>query len=145
MKKPVTPYKSSQSSKKEQVTTMFNGISKQYDVLNRVISLGIDQSWRRKVVRMASENQPQRILDVATGTGDLAIALKATGANEIIGLDISPGMLEIGTEKVKALALDHQINMVWETVKNYLMKTTILMSSLLHLESVILKNSTKGE
>ena len=89
MKKPVTPYKSSQSSKKEQVTTMFNGISKQYDVLNRVISLGIDQSWRRKVVRMASENQPQRILDVATGTGDLAIALKATGANEIIGLDIS--------------------------------------------------------
>lgn len=112
MKKPVTPYKSSQSSKKEQVTTMFNGISKQYDVLNRVISLGIDQSWRRKVVCMASENQPQRILDVATGTGDLAIALKATGANEIIGLDISPGMLEIGTEKVKALALDHQINMV---------------------------------
>ena len=52
------------------------------------------------------------MLDVATGTGDLAIALKSTGAKEIIGLDISPGMLEIGTEKVKSLSLDHQIKMV---------------------------------
>ena len=112
MKKPVTPYKGSSSSKKEQVTNMFDGISKQYDVLNRVISLGIDQSWRRKVVRLASEHQPQRIIDVATGTGDLAIALKNTGAEEIIGLDISPGMLNIGAEKVKALSLDKQINMV---------------------------------
>ena len=112
MKKPVTPYKGSSSSKKEQVTNMFDGISKQYDVLNRVISLGIDQSWRRKVVRLASEHQPQRVIDVATGTGDLAIALKNTGAEEIIGLDISPGMLNIGAEKVKALSLDKQINMV---------------------------------
>jgi len=112
MKKMVTPYKGSGSTKKEQVTKMFDGISKQYDVLNRVISLGIDQSWRRKVVRLAGENKPQRIIDVATGTGDLAIALKATGAKEIIGLDISPGMLSIGAEKVKKLALDQQINMV---------------------------------
>ena len=71
----VTPYKGSESSKKEQVTKMFDGISKQYDLLNRVISLGIDQSWRRKVVRLAGENKPQRIIDIATGTGDLAIAL----------------------------------------------------------------------
>ena len=91
---------------------MFDGISKQYDLLNRVISLGIDQSWRRKVVRLASANKPQRVLDVATGTGDLAIALKNTGAQEIIGLDISPGMLNVGSEKVKALSLDNQINMV---------------------------------
>ena len=112
MKKIVTPYKGSGSTKKEQVTKMFDGISKQYDVLNRVISLGIDQSWRRKVVRLAGENKPQRIIDVATGTGDLAIALKATGAKEIIGLDISPGMLSIGAEKVKKLVLDQQINMV---------------------------------
>jgi len=87
MKKMVTPYKGSGSTKKEQVTKMFDGISKQYD-------------------------KPQRIIDVATGTGDLAIALKATGAKEIIGLDISPGMLSIGAEKVKKLALDQQINMV---------------------------------
>ena len=88
MKKMVTPYKGSQSSKKEQVTKMFDGISKQYDLLNRVISLGIDQSWRRKVVRLAGESKPQRIIDIATGTGDLAIALKTTAAEEIIGLDI---------------------------------------------------------
>ncbi|MEL0226666.1 MAG: class I SAM-dependent methyltransferase, partial [Flavobacteriaceae bacterium] len=112
MKKMVTPYKGSESSKKEQVTKMFDGISKQYDLLNRVISLGIDQSWRRKVVRLAGENKPQRIIDIATGTGDLAIALKTTAAEEIIGLDISPGMLSVGTEKVKKLALDKQISMV---------------------------------
>ena len=112
MKKPVTPYKDSSTSKKEQVTTMFDGIAKQYDVLNRVISLGIDQSWRRKVVRMATQLKPKRIIDVATGTGDLAIALKSTGAGEIIGLDISPGMLEIGTKKVHSLSLDDQIQMV---------------------------------
>ena len=112
MKKAVTPYKGSSSSKKEQVKSMFDGISKQYDLLNRVISLGIDQSWRRKVVRLASEQKPQRVIDVATGTGDLAIALKNTGAEEIIGLDISPGMLNIGEEKVKGLSLDKQINMV---------------------------------
>lgn len=112
MKKPVTPYKDSSTSKKEQVTTMFDGIAKQYDVLNRVISLGIDQSWRRKVVRMATQLKPKRIIDVATGTGDLAIALKSTGAGEIIGLDISPGMLEIGTKKVHSLSLNDQIQMV---------------------------------
>lgn len=112
MKKPVTPYKDSSTSKKEQVTTMFDGIAKQYDVLNRVISLGIDQSWRRKVVRMATQLKPKRIIDVATGTGDLAIALKSTGAGEIVGLDISPGMLEIGTKKVHSLSLNDQIQMV---------------------------------
>ena len=112
MKKPITPYKDSSTSKKEQVTTMFDGIAKQYDVLNRVISLGIDQSWRRKVVRMATQLKPKRIIDVATGTGDLAIALKSTGAGEIVGLDISPGMLEIGTKKVHSLSLDDQIQMV---------------------------------
>lgn len=106
------PYKESKSTKKEQVTEMFNGISKNYDILNRIISLGIDQSWRKKVVRLAKLEKPQRVLDVATGTGDLAIALKSTGAKEIIGLDISPGMLEIGAEKIKSLSLDHQIKMV---------------------------------
>ena len=112
MKKPVKPYKESKSTKKEQVTEMFNGISRNYDILNRVISLGIDQSWRKKVVRLAKLENPQRVLDVATGTGDLAIALKSTGAKEIIGLDISPGMLRIGIEKVKSLSLDHQIKMI---------------------------------
>ncbi|MDB2702583.1 bifunctional demethylmenaquinone methyltransferase/2-methoxy-6-polyprenyl-1,4-benzoquinol methylase UbiE [Flavobacteriaceae bacterium] len=112
MKKTVTPYKDPSSSKKEQVTQMFDEISNKYDTLNRVISLGIDQSWRRKVVKIASETAPQRILDIATGTGDLAIALKKTNATQIIGLDISPGMLAIGKDKVKALSLDKTITMV---------------------------------
>ena len=112
MKKTVTPYKDPSSSKKEQVTQMFDEISNKYDTLNRVISLGIDQSWRRKVVIIASETAPQRVLDIATGTGDLAIALKKTNATQIIGLDISPGMLAIGKDKVKALSLDKTITMV---------------------------------
>ena len=112
MKKTVTPYKDASSSKKQQVTQMFDDISNQYDVLNRVISLGIDQSWRRKVVKIAEKQAPKRILDIATGTGDLAIALKKTKAEEIIGLDISPGMLAVGKDKVKALKLDTTIAMV---------------------------------
>ena len=91
---------------------MFDGISTQYDRLNRVISLGIDQSWRRKVVRLGTEIQPQRVLDIATGTGDLAIALTKTKAKEIIGLDISPGMLAIGQEKVTQQQLENTIEMV---------------------------------
>lgn len=112
MKKQITPYNDGQQSKKEQVTLMFDGISSQYDKLNRVISLGIDQSWRRKVVNLAAQGQPQRILDIATGTGDLAIALTQTKANEIIGLDISPGMLDIGKQKVEEKQLDKTITMV---------------------------------
>lgn len=112
MKKTVTPYKDASSSKKQQVTQMFDDISNQYDVLNRIISLGIDQSWRRKVVKIAAKQAPKRILDIATGTGDLAIALKKTNAKEIIGLDISPGMLAVGKDKVKALKLDTTIAMV---------------------------------
>ena len=81
---------------------MFDGISKQYDFLNRVISLGIDIKWRKRVVAMMKKDQPQRLMDIATGTGDLALALTDTGASEIIGLDISPGMLEVGKQKVNA-------------------------------------------
>lgn len=112
MKKAVTPYKDNSSSKKEQVTQMFDSVSPQYDALNRVISLGIDQSWRRKVVRWAAEVAPQKILDIATGTGDLAIALHSTKAKKIVGLDISPGMLSIGKEKVEHKGLDSTIEMV---------------------------------
>ena len=112
MKKTITPYKDQSDSKKQQVTNMFDGISKDYDLLNRVISLGIDQSWRKKVVNLVKEKKPKRILDIATGTGDLAIALKSTNAEEIVGLDISPGMLSIGEKKVRDLKLNTVISMV---------------------------------
>ena len=93
MPEKITPYKDKTRSKKEQVEEMFDTISGSYDGLNRVISFGIDIKWRKKVVKLVSKNNPDKILDVATGTGDLAINLSKTGASEIIGLDISAGML----------------------------------------------------
>ncbi|MEM1257111.1 MAG: bifunctional demethylmenaquinone methyltransferase/2-methoxy-6-polyprenyl-1,4-benzoquinol methylase UbiE [Bacteroidota bacterium] len=112
MAKNVNPYKESELGKKAQVTHMFDTISKNYDGLNRVISLGIDVKWRRKVVKIVKERNPETILDIATGTGDLAINLVETGASKIIGLDISPGMLEVGKNKVSEKNLDKTIEMV---------------------------------
>ena len=112
MKKTVTPYANQQDSKKKQVTQMFDGISSNYDFLNRMISLGIDVKWRKRVVQILVHKKPNSILDIATGTGDLAVALVATKAIKIIGLDISPGMLSVGKEKVTSSNLDHTIQMV---------------------------------
>lgn len=112
MAEKVKPYKHSEASKKEQVTEMFDTISKEYDGLNRVISFGIDVKWREKVVKIVGEKQPNKVLDIATGTGDLAINLAATNANEIIGLDISSGMLEVGKKKIATRKLDSIISMV---------------------------------
>ena len=112
MTKKVTPYKDSQLGKKAQVTQMFDNISGNYDGLNRVISFGIDIKWRKRVVALLAEEKPKTILDIATGTGDLAIALTKTGAEKIVGLDISPGMLEIGKKKVDEKELGKTIEMV---------------------------------
>ncbi|WP_291867776.1 bifunctional demethylmenaquinone methyltransferase/2-methoxy-6-polyprenyl-1,4-benzoquinol methylase UbiE [Maribacter sp.] len=112
MTKKVTPYKDSDLGKKEQVTQMFNTISKNYDGLNRVISFGIDIKWRKKVVSILSKKKPSSILDIATGTGDLAINMVDTGATKIVGLDISPGMLEVGKNKIADKKLNHTIEMI---------------------------------
>ncbi len=112
MAKKVIPYKDSSLGKKEQVTQMFDTISKNYDSLNRVISFGIDIKWRKRVVNLLKKKQPKNILDIATGTGDLAINLVQTGAEKITGLDISPGMLEIGKEKIAEKNLANTINMI---------------------------------
>ena len=108
----VKPYKDRSSGKKEQVTEMFDTISGEYDGLNRVISFGIDVKWRKKVVKLIAETQPESILDIATGTGDLAINLVETGASKIVGLDISSGMLDIGKSKIQKRGLDEKIDMV---------------------------------
>ncbi len=112
MPKNVKPYKNSNLDKKEQVTKMFDTISEEYDGLNRVISFGIDVKWRNKVVKLVGDSEPKNILDIATGTGDLAINLIETSATEIIGLDISDGMLEVGRKKIKSKSLDGIIKMV---------------------------------
>jgi demethylmenaquinone methyltransferase/2-methoxy-6-polyprenyl-1,4-benzoquinol methylase len=112
MSKNVTPYKESDRGKKEQVTEMFDTISKNYDGLNRVISFGIDVKWRKKVVKLVGDTNPKTVLDIATGTADLAINLAKTSAERIVGLDISPGMLEVGKQKIKKKELDRKIEMV---------------------------------
>ena len=112
MSKNVTPYKDSSLGKKEQVTQMFDTISGNYDGLNRVISFGIDVKWRKKVLQLVTEKNPETILDIATGTGDLAILMAKTNAKNIIGLDISSGMLEVGKKKIAEKKLDSVIEMV---------------------------------
>ena len=114
----VTPYKNSDLNKKEQVTKMFDNISKEYDGLNRVISFGIDVKWRKKVVALVEETHPETILDIATGTGDLAINLVKTNAKKIIGADISEGMLQVGRKKVVAKKLEHTVEMVYGDSEN---------------------------
>ncbi|MGB5377595.1 bifunctional demethylmenaquinone methyltransferase/2-methoxy-6-polyprenyl-1,4-benzoquinol methylase UbiE [Muriicola sp.] len=112
MAKNVTPYKDSDKGKKEQVTSMFDAISEEYDGLNRVISFGIDVKWRRRVVNILKKREPKSILDIATGTGDLAINLVETGATKIVGLDISKGMLTVGKKKVIQKELEAIVEMV---------------------------------
>jgi demethylmenaquinone methyltransferase / 2-methoxy-6-polyprenyl-1,4-benzoquinol methylase len=112
MSKTVTPYKDSSLGKKEQVAQMFDTISGNYDNLNRVISFGIDIKWRKKVLKMVANKNPKTILDIATGTGDLAILMVETSAEKIIGLDISEGMLEVGRQKIATQNLSNKIQMV---------------------------------
>ena len=112
MAKKVIPYKDSELGKKEQVTKMFDTISNEYDRLNRVISFGIDIKWRKRVVEILRKKKPKTILDVATGTGDLAINLIQTGAEKIVGLAISPGMLAVGKKKILKKELQTTIEMI---------------------------------
>jgi demethylmenaquinone methyltransferase/2-methoxy-6-polyprenyl-1,4-benzoquinol methylase len=110
-RKVVKPYGTDDKSKKEEVAEMFNKISKRYDFLNHFLSVGIDRIWRRKAVNMLKEIQPKRILDLATGTGDFAIASLRLKPAEIIGMDISEGMLEVGRQKMKKKGFDPIISM----------------------------------
>ena len=108
----ITPYKDSNLGKKEQVAQMFNTISGNYDGLNRVISFGIDIKWRKKVLQLVAAKNPDSILDIATGTGDLAILMTQTNADKIVGLDISEGMLEVGRKKIAEKKLQNKIEMI---------------------------------
>jgi|TARA_B100000809_G_C15138296_1_gene531665 demethylmenaquinone methyltransferase/2-methoxy-6-polyprenyl-1,4-benzoquinol methylase len=104
------PYNHLNNSKKEQIVAMFDGIASTYDLLNRLITFRMDIRWRKQVSKIVHKKNPKNILDVATGTGDLAIELSHSHA-KIIGIDISQNMLDIGQEKLKKLHLEHKINM----------------------------------
>ena len=112
MSESIKPYQDSEKGKKEQVAQMFDTISENYDGLNKIISLGTDATWKKKILQMVKLLQPTSILDIATGTGDLAILFAETTATEIIGLDISQGMLDMGKKKISDKNLDSKIQMV---------------------------------
>jgi len=108
----IVPDASSKLSKKEQVADMFNNIAGKYDFLNHFLSLGIDKGWRKKAIKSIAAIQPKTILDVATGTGDLAIAAaQRIDGSRITGVDIAAQMLEVGRKKTAALQLDQRISM----------------------------------
>ena len=98
----ITPYKDNKSSKKEQVAQMFNNIARHYDFLNHFLSLGIDKIWRKKAIKCLKDISPNPvILDVASGTGDLAIAALKLNPEKVIGIDISEEMLNVGIKKIR--------------------------------------------
>ncbi len=124
----IVPFKDSVLGKKEQVADMFNQIAFRYDFLNRFLSGGIDQSWRKKAIRELDKNanfanaknandtndaNPLKILDVATGTADMAILMtRMLPQAKITGIDISSGMLEIGKQKIARLQLANRVELL---------------------------------
>ncbi len=106
------PYKKSQEGKKKQVALMFNNIAHKYDFLNHFLSLNIDKIWRRKAINKLKATNAEKILDVATGTGDLAIqTYKKLKPTKIIGIDISTGMLDVGKQKLLKKDLNKYIEL----------------------------------
>lgn len=107
----VKPYSNSIKGKKQQVAEMFDNIAPKYDFLNHFLSFGIDKIWRRKAIKLLIGHSPKIILDVATGTGDFAIASLKTGAQKVIGVDISEEMLAVGRTKIEAMGLSQRISL----------------------------------
>lgn len=107
----VKPY-NSEKSKKEEVAEMFNNISANYDFLNHFLSLGIDHLWRKKAIKQLKNLEVKKVIDIATGTGDFAIASLKLNPDEVIGVDISSGMLEVGVKKMENKGHDKTIKMI---------------------------------
>lgn len=108
----IVPFEGSANSKKEQVASMFDQIAFRYDFLNRFLSGGIDIYWRKAALRELKDLKPRTLLDVATGTADVAImAAKYLKPEKIIGIDISNGMLDLGRQKIAKLLLNKQIEL----------------------------------
>lgn len=109
----ILPFGDENRSKKEQVAEMFDQIAFRYDFLNHFLSGGIDVRWRKKAIRELQDLKPQQVLDVATGTADVALMTHKYLQPELItGIDISNGMLEVGRQKVKKLGLESKITLL---------------------------------
>lgn len=107
----VKPYQDQGPGKKEQVRDMFDNIAGKYDLLNHTLTLGIDVLWRRKAIKKLSVVKPRRVLDIATGTADFALEAVKLNPEEIIGIDISSEMIEVGKQKVKKEGYDRLIKL----------------------------------
>ena len=108
----VVPYSEDGLSKKQQVAKMFDSIAFKYDFLNRFLSAGIDVRWRKKAIAQLKSIEPKMVLDVATGTGDVAIMTwQKLKPQKIVGIDISNGMLELGRKKIEKLGLSNGIEL----------------------------------
>lgn len=107
----VKPYNQVDKSKKQEVAEMFDNISARYDFLNHFLSLGIDKIWRRKAIKQLRSIPVKKIIDIATGTGDFAIAALKLNPEEVIGLDISAGMLAVGEQKMIKNKVDSIVKM----------------------------------
>lgn len=119
-KKNIKPYEAENANKKAQVSKMFDNIAPTYDLLNRVLSLGIDQSWRRKMISYLDyKNEERSVLDIATGTGDVAIRIARECPNtKITGLDISANMLKVAEKKIAKYKLTDQIDFIEGDAEN---------------------------
>lgn len=118
--KDITPYSDNTASKKGQISSMFNRIAPHYDFLNHFLSLGIDRSWRKKAINELKDHQPlDLIVDVATGTADVAIEMtKLLQPQQIIGIDIAQQMLDIGQSKIEKKNLQSIIQLEWGDSEN---------------------------
>jgi len=108
----VVPYKNNTLGKKKQVALMFDNISPRYDLLNHMLSFGIDRVWRRKAINLLKSKHPKQILDIATGTGDFAIQALKLNPEYIKGIDISEGMIKQGQQKIIKRNLDNKIELM---------------------------------
>lgn len=108
----IKPYDSA-GAKSVQVRQMFDSIAPAYDWMNRAMTFGVDKSWRRKAVNIVAAEKPEHIVDIATGTGDLAIAMAKTMPQaRITGVDLSEGMINIGNNKIANAGLDKRVKLV---------------------------------
>ena len=117
MIKKVRPY-NIYESKKKQISKMFDNISLNYDIVNKIISFGSDHYWRKKLVERVCPVKPKKTLDVATGTAEVAIELAKINENEVFGIDISNKMLDIGNKKIIKLKLEKKVSLIKEDVEN---------------------------
>jgi demethylmenaquinone methyltransferase/2-methoxy-6-polyprenyl-1,4-benzoquinol methylase len=138
------PDKFSGQSKKHQVEEMFNNISPRYDLLNHLLSANIDKLWRRNAILKLKPHKPNLILDIATGTGDFAIAAAQINKAKVIGIDISDGMLEVGRRKLEKRKLTGTIELLKADSENLPFENEIFDAAIVGFGVRNFENLRKG-